>query len=60
MAQSLSIARNELSTGAVKLHILTIKKKRYLKLFNFLTFMLLKMIKYNVAIAIGHVEIIKR
>lgn len=59
MAQSLSIALNELSTGAVKLHIVTIKK-RYLKLFNFLTFQLLKMIKYNVAIAIGHVEIIKR
>lgn len=60
MAQSLSIALNELSTGAVKLHIVIVKKKRQLKLFNFLTLKLLKMIKYNVAIAIGHVEIIKR
>lgn len=59
MAQSLSIALNELSTGAVKLHIVIVKKKK-LKLFNFLTLKLLKMIKYNVAIAIGHVEIIKR
>lgn len=51
---------NELSTGAAKLHIVKLKKKGQLKLFNFLTFKLLKMIKRNVAVAIGHVKMTKR